>query len=207
MLFNHARQRVAEHTGGDSLCPLCSAPLIAKRGDIVIWHWAHKAKQDARSGCPFEESAWHLSWKAAYLDCNGWQVETPVVIDGQKYVIDAINPTTGRVREFVHSLSPYYEAKHHALLHQYSDVSWLFDFRALGSRRAGRCRDGRGISDLLKPRALMCADQLHPHVKVHVGANIMRRWKDNVWYPIRGVRASHVLERQAIAFRSLIGRK
>jgi hypothetical protein len=205
MLFNHRHQQVADYTEGDSLCPLCSGPLIAKRGDIVIWHWAHKAKPNDRNGCPFAESAWHLSWKSAYLNFKDWEVEYPIVIDGQKYVIDAVNPATGRVREFVHSLSPYYEAKHQRLLHQFTDISWLFDYRVFGSSRGEYCRDGRGVKNLLKPRALLCAQTLQPHAKVHLGAKIMRCWKENIWYPIDSGKADRVIECQAQAMRDLMG--
>jgi hypothetical protein len=39
--------------------------MIAKTGDVKVWHWAHATEQP---GCPSEgESEWHLAWKAAGL--------------------------------------------------------------------------------------------------------------------------------------------
>src|SRR5579862_223501 len=128
VILNHLRLRVAEHlTGEESYCPLCRGSLIAKRGDLVIWHWAHRPSTGAKSACPFEESPWHLGCKDAYSRFPGWEIEYPVTIEGERFVLDAFNPTTGRVREFIHTLSSYYVAKHRRLAAQYADVRWLFD--------------------------------------------------------------------------------
>lgn len=46
-------------------CFECGAPMIAKTGDVVIWHWAHKAENPA---CGLSsESEWHLTWKSLGL--------------------------------------------------------------------------------------------------------------------------------------------
>jgi hypothetical protein len=198
VLFNHRRQRVQDHIHGDeSLCPLCASPLIARRGEVVIWHWAHRAVVHGRAACPFEESTWHLAWKAAYLGCPGWKVEYPIEIEGHKYVLDAFNPTTGRVREFVHSLSPYYRAKHLALRQRYADISWLFDGDEFVSLRKYITHDGGSWHKLLKPRALLAADELVPDALVHFGGEILRRWRFdcNIWYPLEGNNVEYMLDR------------
>src|SRR6516162_2253408 len=43
-------------------CPGCGSQVIAKCGEILIWHWAHEvnAECDPWHEC---ESAWHLGWK------------------------------------------------------------------------------------------------------------------------------------------------
>lgn len=194
MLFNHRRERVHEHSAGESLCPLCEGPLIARRGEQVIWHWAHRPRtRTIVQACPFEESAWHLACKDAYTRLSGWIVEHPVTVHGQRYILDAVNPRTRRVREFVHTLSPYYVSKHLTLLQRYPDVRWLFDGAAFASLRAVRCRDGEGIKHLLKPRALAAAELLLPCVGVHYKGHIMRHWCANIWYPIHSERATYVL--------------
>ena len=199
MLFNQTHTRVEDFSGGDSLCPLCNGALIAKRGDIVTWHWAHKCAPAGRDGCPFHESQWHLAWKAAYLSCPSWTVEHPIVVNGSKYIIDAMNTKTGAVREFVHSLSPYYRAKHQALLGTYTNVWWLFDGTEFGSKRSARCRNG-GYRRLLKPRAIMAAQELAPLVWVHYGQQVFKHWRDNVWYPRESKLAKSVTERFCIAY-------
>jgi Competence protein CoiA-like family len=184
VIFNHARQRVEHFSGGESLCPLCGTELIARRGEIVIWHWAHRAFAAGRTACAFEESPWHLAWKDTYAAWPNWTVEQLVMVRGRKFILDAANLRTGRVREFVHSLSPYYREKHRVLLEQYDDVRWLFDGCVFLSKRCERCRDGRGVRNVLKPRALLAAEELAPRVGVHLGRQIFRCWRENVWYPI-----------------------
>lgn len=45
-----------------AICPLCKGKVIAKCGEINIWHWAHKSNFICDSfGEP--ESKWHLKWK------------------------------------------------------------------------------------------------------------------------------------------------
>lgn len=43
-------------------CPICKEPVIAKCGDINIWHWAHKSKKDCDPWAE-PESLWHINWK------------------------------------------------------------------------------------------------------------------------------------------------
>jgi hypothetical protein len=47
-------------------CADCTTPMIAKCGDVKVWHWAHASEQP---GCPSAgESEWHLQWKATGLE-------------------------------------------------------------------------------------------------------------------------------------------
>jgi competence CoiA-like predicted nuclease len=43
-------------------CPSCSEDLIAKCGEIRVWHWSHKADTDCDTWAE-PESEWHLGWK------------------------------------------------------------------------------------------------------------------------------------------------
>jgi hypothetical protein len=195
VILNHLRLRVAEHlTGEESYCPLCRGPLIAKRGDLVIHHWAHKPSAAVKSACPFEESPWHLGCKDAYSRFTGWEIEYPVTIDGERFVLDAFNPTTGRVREFIHTLSPYYLAKHRRLAAQYSDVRWLFDGAEFASARRSLTRDRQGYRDVLKPRALIVAEGLMPRVGVLFTDAMLKHWRGNVWYKVRSDRARDLVK-------------
>jgi len=60
--------------GGRTICPTCHEELIAKCGDILIWHWSHRPDSECTNS---DESAWHAAWKlwAKHL---GWQTEVKV---------------------------------------------------------------------------------------------------------------------------------
>jgi competence CoiA-like predicted nuclease len=45
-----------------AICPLCNGEVIAKCGEIKIWHWAHKSRFICDSFGEVE-SEWHLKWK------------------------------------------------------------------------------------------------------------------------------------------------
>jgi hypothetical protein len=50
------------YLGGRAACPQCSAPVIAKCGEIVTWHWAHEAGTDCDTWAEIP-GAWHKSWQ------------------------------------------------------------------------------------------------------------------------------------------------
>ena len=194
MIYNHKRIPVWDWKGEESLCPECQSPLIAKRGDIICWHWAHHLNPDGRANCPHEESAWHLAMKYAYLGFAGWDIEVPIMVNGNKYIVDAMNQTTGRIREFVHSLSPHYRDKHYALQQSGYDVCWIMDGEEFVSKRCKKCRskeDGR--YHFLKPIAL----EMHKAIPmlVHWEDVLWRCWKENVWFKCMGQASQEVLKR------------
>lgn len=53
-------------------CPSCGAGLIAKCGNIVSWHWAHKSRDCDLWSEP--ESEWHVNWKKQFP--IAWQERT-----------------------------------------------------------------------------------------------------------------------------------
>ena len=192
MLLNHDRLPVGDWNGRDeSLCPDCGAGLVARRCEARVWHWAHRP--GSGHGCHHEETCWHLLWKNAYLGFPGWEVERPLTLDGRRYRIDAMNPRTGRIREFVHSLSPGYAAKHRALRSAGLDVMWISDGGAFASgRRRWSSRSG-GIVGLIKPTPYLIHDDLG--FKVHFGGRLWRLWRDNVWFPMSGDGVEAILGR------------
>lgn len=161
MLTNHKREFVSQWAGGESLCPDCRGELIARRGDVMPWHWAHKPNTTNRNVCGWSETNWHLTWKEAvknYGQEKGWQVEVPIQINGKKYRLDAAKVVDGKVveaYEFVHSLSESYTAKHTMLRLYGIPVLWVFDGEEFASARAEYkpSKHGRGHKNLLKPKA------------------------------------------------------
>ena len=83
MLLNHARKTPRDWDDAvPSLCPDCGAPLLARRGRVAIWHWAHRAAAaGGEGGCGATETQWHLLWKSVYLDFPGWEIEVPFEVN------------------------------------------------------------------------------------------------------------------------------
>ncbi|WP_130855680.1 competence protein CoiA [Olivibacter jilunii] len=86
--------------GAVGVCPICSAELIAKCGEIKISHWAHKK---IRNCDPWweNETEWHRSWKNNFPE--EWQ-ETSLCDEqtGEKHIAD-IYTLHKLVIEFQHS--------------------------------------------------------------------------------------------------------
>lgn len=157
MLTNHKREFVSQWAGGESLCPDCHAELIARRGDVMPWHWAHKPNTTNRNVCGWSETNWHLTWKEA-VKRTGMDIEVPIELGGKKYRLDAAWVRDGEVikaYEFVHSLSDSYTAKHTMLQLYGIPVQWIFDGAEFVSSRCTYrpSQYGVGYKGLLKPKA------------------------------------------------------
>ena len=107
-------------------CCLCGDDMIAKCGQYVRWHWAHKARYTCD---PWQESEsdWHRYWKDAFpADCQ----EVVHVDDKthEKHIADVKTPG-GFVVEVQHS--PI--ADHEVLSRErfYENMIWIVDARHL----------------------------------------------------------------------------
>lgn len=58
-----ARQRIRARPQLTALCPFCDQWLIAKCGEINVWHWAHRGDSTACDDWAEPESLWHAHWK------------------------------------------------------------------------------------------------------------------------------------------------
>lgn len=96
-------------------CPCCQAPVVAKCGEIKIWHWAHKIGAE----CDFwhqGETEWHRSWKSLFpKDC----VEVPLGPHRADVKID------GLVIEFQNSAISTVEIKDREQF--YGEMFWVFN--------------------------------------------------------------------------------
>lgn len=112
--------KVLAQKGQRAICPECGAEVLAKCGEINIWHWAHVSRVDCDLwGEP--ESAWHLNWKSGLpLD---W-VEVPMAENGEKHRADIRLPN-GRVIELQHSSISVTEISKRELF--YKKMVWIFD--------------------------------------------------------------------------------
>ena len=55
-------ERILASPKNKAECLLCHKPMIAKCGDINIWHWAHESMIDCDNFSE-GETKWHLDWK------------------------------------------------------------------------------------------------------------------------------------------------
>lgn len=197
MLLDHLRRRVESW---DALpeprqpghCPECGTLLVPRRGELVTWHWAHRPSPAARECLHAGESAWHLAMKARYAAFAGWEIERRITVqdpdpwaEGERLLIlDAVNLRTGRVREFVHSLSPRYMRKHALLTQSGLEVRWILDGGEFISARAVWTRDGRGRRHYLKPRARDFAVRTGEATwAMEPDGALFHHWRHGIWYP------------------------
>ncbi len=192
MIYNHARIPPWKWDGRSiSKCPDCWAPLVAKRGEIVRWHWAHKTGGGS-GGCYHPETEWHLAMKYAYLGFEHWDIEVPVKTTYGNFRVDALNRKTKDIREFIHTLDPSYPRKHWSLTRCNANILWIFDGNEFVTARARPCSNG-GMRKFLKPNAY----DLQRIVKglVFWDENLWREWMNNIWYPCTGEASLEIVKR------------
>jgi competence protein CoiA len=62
-LVGGVRQRASPDARG--ICPQCENPVIARCGDVMVWHWAHVSCFDCDSWSE-GETPWHVGWKGRF---------------------------------------------------------------------------------------------------------------------------------------------
>lgn len=80
-------------------CPACESPVVAKCGEVRIWHWAHKGR---RLCDPWweNETEWHRAWKNLFP--VEWQEIVHPAENGERHIAD-VKTGDGWVLEFQHS--------------------------------------------------------------------------------------------------------
>jgi competence protein CoiA len=73
--------------------------MVAKCGEVKIWHWAHQGRRFCDPWWE-NETEWHRKWKAEFPDA--WQEIIHRADDGTKHVAD-IKTEHGWASEFQHS--------------------------------------------------------------------------------------------------------
>ncbi len=92
-------QRREAQPGLSGECPSCGRAMVAKCGELKIWHWAHLGR---RTCDPWweNETEWHRAWKEQFpVD---WQEVIHRAESGEKHIAD-IKTAQGWVLEFQHS--------------------------------------------------------------------------------------------------------
>ena len=103
-------------------CDFCNSEMVAKCGEIKIWHWAHKSKRNCD---PWWESEgeWHRAWKNQF-PANWQEVIHQDPSTGEKHIADVKTPT-GLVIEFQHSPISPDELNSRELFYQ--NMIWIVD--------------------------------------------------------------------------------
>ncbi len=101
------------------LCPSCAGSVLAKCGDVKVWHWAH----EARDCDPWSEpmSAWHLGWQAR---ADRDTVEITIDRDGVRHRADVVL-RDGAILEIQRSPISVGEIAERERF--YGRMAWLFD--------------------------------------------------------------------------------
>lgn len=102
-------------------CPGCGATVLAKCGEVRIWHWAHKGKLSCDPWWE-SETPWHRAWKNLFP--VEWQ-EVPMRAEsGELHIADVRTPG-GLVLEFQHSpIKPEERWSREAF---YGNMMWIVD--------------------------------------------------------------------------------
>lgn len=104
--------------GARAICPTCESPVIAKCGQINVWHWAHERGLDCD---PWSEpmTVWHRAWQNLAPPHR-----REVRMGGHR--ADIVS-NTGRVFEIQHSSISVEEIRAREAF--YGDMVWIFDAR------------------------------------------------------------------------------
>src|SRR5262245_8008532 len=80
-------------------CPFCRDAMIAKCGEVRVWHWAHWGTRTCDRWWE-PETEWHRAWKNHFP--VGWQEKIHTSEDGEKHFAD-VKTESGLVIEFQNS--------------------------------------------------------------------------------------------------------
>lgn len=87
MLFAFINGKKVEATPNSIAdCHLCNRPLVARCGDVNVWHWAH-LKDDSCDTWFEPETQWHKNWKLVFGTENS---EILINKNGERHIADVL---------------------------------------------------------------------------------------------------------------------
>ena len=98
-LVNGQRQEARPNLSGKCPNPSCDRPMVAKCGEVKIWHWAHQGRRFCDPWWE-NETDWHRAWKDRFP--INWQEVVHHAETGEKHIAD-VKTDRGWVIEFQHS--------------------------------------------------------------------------------------------------------
>jgi competence protein CoiA len=113
---NTPNGRARATPGATATCPTCGEDLIARCGELVAWHWAHRSVADCDPWAE-RDSAWHRAWQDRFPESMR---EVPV----GPHRADIRHPD-GLVVELQHSTISVDDIQ--ARERHYGRMVWVFD--------------------------------------------------------------------------------
>lgn len=110
----------------DYICPVCTAPVVLKKGEIKMPHFAHKTKTECENN---GETSWHLSGKhtvGQMLEATGWDVDFEVPLGNRRADLYATKNGRVRIIEFQRKVQNSELYKRTRDLQRYGEVIWVY---------------------------------------------------------------------------------
>lgn len=165
--------RVSAHPYERGLCPLCEQSVIARCGELNVWHWAHKASGDCDAFSE-SETPWHRNWKR---DVSPDYCEVSIERKGVKHRADIIT-RDGTVLELQHSSISSKDIRRREEF--YGDMIWLIDYTENWPNFEFKDLDGRlaRFRWLYPRRSFMVAKA---SIYIHIGENLTEYQEAITW--------------------------
>lgn len=80
--------KIKAYPSGRAICQGCGSILIAKCGEMNIWHWAHENGADCDSWHYEPKTEWHIKWQNYF---NESEREVSIVKNNQHHIADIFN--------------------------------------------------------------------------------------------------------------------
>lgn len=122
-IVNNSKTAVDETEATTAHCPCCNSEMVARRGNIMVHHWAHKSLIECDSY--FEpKTEWHVRMQNLLSGNDKTKQEVIIEKDNVKHIADIVN-NKGVVIECQHSpISQETIVERETF---YNDMIWLFD--------------------------------------------------------------------------------
>ena len=147
------------------ICQGCSGTMIAKCGQYVIWHWAHKQRQNCDSWWE-TETDWHRTWKDQF-PIEQQEVVQIDPLTGEKHIAD-VKIGNGLVIEFQHSPISVEELKSREQF--YKKMIWIVDGARLPTDEFF-LRDGTGKQQI-------CDEPIAFTIEWYGRSKLLHRWSE-----------------------------
>lgn len=107
--------------GAVGVCQLCNRPMVAKCGERIVWHWAHKGRRICDPWWE-NEGPWHRDWKKHFPESCHEIVGRDS--NGEAHIADIKLPN-GLVIELQHSAMSLDEMRSREAF--YGNMVWIVD--------------------------------------------------------------------------------
>ena len=114
-------QKIGAYPSGIGVCPNCRANVIAKCGELNIWHWAHQNRSDCDSWSYEPMSQWHLNWQEKFTPTNR---EVFISRNGEVHIADIVGKN-GTIIEIQNSPISTVDIEKRELF--YDDMVWVIN--------------------------------------------------------------------------------